>query len=149
MTGFRGSGDQLGTRRVVPDLGRDNVREHGLEPDEPGELACEVGWGPLVEQHHPWQQFPTAVRYTGVALTYNVAYVIGGLAPLAATSLYAATGTTLWTGAGMALLAVLAVTAMIFTPPEAVLDQRKNRPSPSSERPAGLGQPSSRGCGDR
>jgi hypothetical protein len=44
VTGFRGSGDQLGTRRVVPDPGRDNVREHDLEPDEPGEPACEVGW---------------------------------------------------------------------------------------------------------
>ena len=54
-----------------------------------------------------------------------------------------------WIAAGVALLAVLAVTAMIFTPPEAVLDQRKNRPSPSSERPAGLGQPAGRGCGDR
>lgn len=39
----------------------------------------------------------------------------------------------------MGPLAVLAVTAMIFTPPEAALDQRKNRPSPSSERSAGLG----------
>lgn len=35
------------------------------------------------------------------------------------------------------------------TPPEAVLDQRKNRPSPSSERPAGLGQPARRGWVDR
>lgn len=66
------------------------------------------------------EQFPTSVRYTGVALSYNLAYVIGGLAPLAATSLYAATGTTLWTGVGMALLAVLAVTAMIFTPPQRI-----------------------------
>ncbi len=49
------------------------------------------------------EQFPTAVRYMGVAVTYHLAYVTDGLAALAATALYAATGTTLCTGAGMGL----------------------------------------------
>ncbi|WP_405867909.1 MFS transporter [Streptomyces sp. NBC_01515] len=62
------------------------------------------------------EQFPAQVRYTGVGLSYGIAYVIGGLGPVAATSLYAATGTTTWTGAAMAVLAALAIAAMLLTP---------------------------------
>jgi MFS family permease len=62
------------------------------------------------------EQFPTEVRYTGVSVSYGLAYVIGGLAPLAATSLFAVTGTTWWTALGMAALAVLAIGAMALTP---------------------------------
>jgi MFS transporter, MHS family, shikimate and dehydroshikimate transport protein len=53
--------------------------------------------------------FPTEVAYTGLSLTYNLSYTIGGIAPLAAASIVAATGGILWMAAALMALAVLAL----------------------------------------
>ena len=58
------------------------------------------------------EQFPTKVRYSGVSLGYQLGSVLGGgVGPLVATAIFAATGNSLWIGAYVAGLAV--VTAVV------------------------------------
>ena len=54
--------------------------------------------------------FPVEIRYSGVALSYNLAYVLAGLAPLVAASIVAATGAITW------MVVILAVAALIAVP---------------------------------
>jgi MFS family permease len=60
--------------------------------------------------------FPVAIRYTGVSLSYNLAYVIAGLAPLATASIVAATGTVTWMVVLLALAALIAVPVAFVEP---------------------------------
>jgi MFS family permease len=60
--------------------------------------------------------FPTEVAYTGLALTYNLSYTIGGVAPLVAASIVAATGGIMWMGAALMALAVLALITALRRP---------------------------------
>lgn len=55
--------------------------------------------------------FPAKVRYSGVAVCSNLAGVVGGLVPLAATAVLTVTGDTLWPSALM-LMAIGAITAI-------------------------------------
>lgn len=56
--------------------------------------------------------FPTRVRYTAAAVTYNVAYAaFGGTAPFVATYLVSATGNELAPGMYLVVIAVLALVA--------------------------------------
>ncbi|MDL5156236.1 MFS transporter [Actinomycetospora termitidis] len=54
--------------------------------------------------------FPVEVRYSGVSLSYNLAYVLAGLAPLATASIVAATGSITW------MVVILAIAALIALP---------------------------------
>lgn len=54
--------------------------------------------------------FPVEVRYTGMALSYNLAYVLAGLAPLVAASIVASTGSITW------MVVILAVISLIALP---------------------------------
>jgi MFS family permease len=54
--------------------------------------------------------FPVEVRYSGVALSYNVAYVLAGTAPLLAATIVGSTGSITW------MVVVLAVVALIAVP---------------------------------
>lgn len=58
--------------------------------------------------------FPTNVAYTGVSLTYNLSYSIGGTAPLIAASILAGTGSMTWVGILLSTLAVIALFVAIF-----------------------------------
>jgi MHS family proline/betaine transporter-like MFS transporter len=61
--------------------------------------------------------FPTAVRYTASAVTYNVSYAIfGGTAPFVATLLIATTGSTLAPAAYIVVIAVAAFGAALSLP---------------------------------
>lgn len=62
------------------------------------------------------ETFPTEVRYTGFALSFNMANVIfGGTAPLIATSLIKATGDNLAPAYYLVFIAVIALVAMFFS----------------------------------
>lgn len=61
-------------------------------------------------------QFPVSVGYTGVALSYNLAYAMGGFAPLVAGSIVAATGSITWMVVLLAVVAFLAVPAALHRP---------------------------------
>jgi MFS family permease len=54
--------------------------------------------------------FPVAVRYSGVSLSYNLAYVLAGLAPVATASIVAGTGSVAW------MVVILTVAALIALP---------------------------------
>ncbi|WP_327068520.1 MHS family MFS transporter [Kitasatospora sp. NBC_01250] len=61
--------------------------------------------------------FPTSVRYTGAALTYNLGGVVGGAtAPLVATRLTAAYGTAAPVGWCLAVLGVASVLCLLALP---------------------------------
>lgn len=61
--------------------------------------------------------FPTAVRYTASAVTYNISYAIfGGTAPFVATFLIASTGNKLAPAIYITLIAVVAFTAALTLP---------------------------------
>jgi MHS family proline/betaine transporter-like MFS transporter len=61
--------------------------------------------------------FPTAVRYTASAVTYNVAYALfGGTAPFVATLLITKTGSNLAPAAYIVLVAVIALVAALSLP---------------------------------
>jgi MFS family permease len=53
--------------------------------------------------------FPTEVAYTGLSLTYNLSYSIGGIAPLVAASIVVATGGIFWMAIALSALSVLAL----------------------------------------
>jgi MFS family permease len=55
-------------------------------------------------------QFPVAIGYTGVALSYNLAYAVGGLAPLVAAAIVASTGSI------TLMVVILTVAALIALP---------------------------------
>ncbi len=80
-------------------------------------LACVLGTITTSAQFGPLpamlaEQFPTKVRYSGVSLGYQLGSVLGGgVGPLVATAIFAATGNSLWIGAYVAGLAV--VTAIV------------------------------------
>lgn len=59
--------------------------------------------------------FPTAVRYSGASLAYQVGSIFGGaLAPLIATALYAAYGSSIPIAAYMAGLGLISFVALLF-----------------------------------
>ncbi|MBF4476686.1 MFS transporter [Rhodococcus rhodochrous] len=59
--------------------------------------------------------FPAAVRYSGASLAYQVGSILGGaLAPMIATALYAASGTSTLIALYMALLGVISFVALLF-----------------------------------
>lgn len=61
--------------------------------------------------------FPTTVRYTASAITYNIAYaVFGGTAPLVATLLITVTGSYIMPAVYIAVIAVLALVAALSMP---------------------------------
>jgi MHS family proline/betaine transporter-like MFS transporter len=63
------------------------------------------------------EMFPTAVRYTASAITYNVAYALfGGTVPFVATLLIAKTGNSLAPAAYIVLVAVIALVAALSLP---------------------------------
>ena len=63
------------------------------------------------------ETFPTAVRYTASAVTYNVAYaVFGGTAPFVATWLIAATGDRLAPAIYITVVAAVAFVVALLTP---------------------------------
>lgn len=75
--------------------------------------------------------FPTRVRYTASAVTYNVAYaVFGGTAPFVATWLIAATGDRLAPAIYITVIAVLAFVVTLISPETA------GRPFHGSQRRA-------------
>lgn len=54
--------------------------------------------------------FPVEIRYTGMALSYNLAYVLAGLAPLVAATIVGSTGSITW------MVVILAVISLIALP---------------------------------
>lgn len=60
--------------------------------------------------------FPVEVRYTGLALSYNLAYVLAGLAPVAAAAIVAATGSITWMVIILTALALLALPVAFVRP---------------------------------
>lgn len=67
--------------------------------------------------------FPTQVRYSGFALSFNAANAfLGGTAPLVATSLIAATGNDAIPAWYLTMWAVLALIAMLMSKETAFLD---------------------------
>lgn len=59
--------------------------------------------------------FPATVRYSGASLAYQVGSILGGaLAPIIATALYAATGTSTLIAAYMAALGAISFLALLF-----------------------------------
>jgi len=56
------------------------------------------------------------VRYTGLALSYNLAYVLAGLAPLVAASIVASTGSITWMVVILAVIALIALPATFVRP---------------------------------
>lgn len=55
-------------------------------------------------------QFPIAVSYTGVAMSYNLAYALAGLSPLIAAAIVATTGSITW------MVVILVVAALLALP---------------------------------
>ncbi|WP_158839927.1 MFS transporter [Saccharothrix deserti] len=84
-------------------------------------LACALGMIVVSAQYGPLpallaEQFPTKMRYSGVSLGYQLGSVVGGgIGPIAATAIFAATGNSLWVGAYVAGLAVLTIIAALAT----------------------------------
>jgi metabolite-proton symporter len=73
--------------------------------------------------------FPTAVRYTGASLTFNLAGILGGsLAPYIATDLAAARGIA-YVGYYLSAAAAVTLTAQLLL-------NRRRQPHPASERSA-------------
>lgn len=59
--------------------------------------------------------FPTNVRYTGSAIAYNVASILGAsLAPTIALALWQPDGTIVWVGLYLTLAAIVTVVALFF-----------------------------------
>ncbi|MEJ2854902.1 MULTISPECIES: MFS transporter [unclassified Saccharothrix] len=84
--------------------------------------------------------FPTRVRYSGASLGYQLSAIVGGgLAPLIATSLYAATGTSLSTAVYLAVICLVSLVAIVFVPEthRADLDD----PTPRTMPPQEVAQP--------
>jgi MHS family proline/betaine transporter-like MFS transporter len=72
--------------------------------------------------------FPTQVRYSGFALSFNAANAfLGGTAPLVATSLIAATGNDAIPAWYLTMWAVLALIAMLMSKETAFLDLKDDR----------------------
>jgi MFS family permease len=69
-------------------------------------------------------QFPIGVAYTGVSLCYNLAYALGGLAPLVAGAIVAATGSIAW------MVVILAVTTVAALPVAFVQPRREALAAP-------------------
>ncbi|WP_441250601.1 MFS transporter [Kitasatospora sp. McL0602] len=123
-----GCSDRLGRRRVLQLAGAAAVFWSLLlfpllETGRPSLVALGIGgamavlgclFGPIAA-YLP-ELFPTQVRYTGVALTYNLGGVVGGAtAPLVATRLTAAYGTAQpvgWYLAGIGLVSLLCLWAL-------------------------------------
>jgi MFS family permease len=88
-------------------------------PDAAVFLACSLGMLALSVQYGPLpallsEQFPTALRYTGVSIAYQSASVFGGaLAPIIGTALVAGTGFSLWVGVYIACMAILSLIAAL------------------------------------
>lgn len=62
------------------------------------------------------EQFPTTVRYTGMALSFNIATIIGGgITPLITTSLIESTGNVLWPAFILIFAAVVSLITLAFT----------------------------------
>lgn len=86
------------------------------------------------------ETFPTAVRYTASAVTYNVAYALfGGTAPFVATWLIAATGDRLAPAFYITIIAALAFVVALLTPetaPRGPLGGKRARRAGPQARPA-------------
>jgi MHS family proline/betaine transporter-like MFS transporter len=77
----------------------------------PNPIVQAVGYSTYAEQ------FPTAVRYTGLSLSFNIATILGGgITPLIATSLIASTGNVLWPAFIVICTSAVALVTLIFTP---------------------------------
>ncbi|MDH2312400.1 MFS transporter [Methylobacterium brachiatum] len=85
------------------------------------------------------ETFPTKVRYTASAITYNVAYaVFGGTAPFVATLLIAATDNRLAPAIYITLVAGLALVVALLTPETAGRPfQPGDDPAPNEDQPVG------------
>ncbi len=85
------------------------------------------------------ESFPTEVRYTGFALTFNAANaLLGGTAPFICTWLIAETGSVLAPAWYLAAISVLALGAMIAAKGVSFLPTAKddlNRPAQGSQQP--------------
>lgn len=85
-------------------------------------VACVVAVITVSAQYGPLpallsDQFPTRIRYSGVSLGYQLGNVVGGgLAPVLATAIFAASGSSLLVGAYLAGMALLALVAVACTP---------------------------------
>jgi MFS transporter, MHS family, proline/betaine transporter len=85
--------------------------------------------------------FPTAVRYTTSAVTYNVAYALfGGTVPFVATLLIVSTGTSLAPAGYIVLISVIALLAALSLPETSKLSlgETNTRTDPRSSSAAGL-----------
>ncbi|GAB3617786.1 MFS transporter [Okibacterium endophyticum] len=61
-------------------------------------------------------QFPVDVGYTGVALSYNLAYAIGGCVPLVAAAILASTGSIAGLVVILAIIAAIAIPVALSNP---------------------------------
>ena len=78
-------------------------------------IAVSAQYGPLPALLS--DQFPTRIRYSGVSMGYQLGNVVGGgLAPVVATAIFTASGSSLLVGAYLAGMAVLALVAVALTP---------------------------------
>ncbi|OXM75233.1 MULTISPECIES: MFS transporter [Amycolatopsis] len=85
-------------------------------------VACVVAVITVSAQYGPLpallsDQFPTRIRYSGVSLGYQLGNVVGGgLAPVVATAIFTASGSSLLVGVYLAGMALLALVAVALTP---------------------------------
>jgi len=93
-------------------------------------LACILGVTVNSAQYAPLpslmsDQFPIRVRYTGVSLGYQLGNVVGGgFAPVVAVALFAATRSSMAIGYYLAIMAVLTIVSIVFTPKATAEDLR-------------------------
>ncbi|MFC4565481.1 MFS transporter [Nocardiopsis mangrovi] len=93
-------------------------------------LACCLAVTVVSAQYGPLpallaELFPTRVRYSGISVGYQVGNVIGGgLAPIAATALFATAGGSGAVGVYLAGMALLATLAVLLTPETSARDLR-------------------------
>ncbi len=85
-------------------------------------VACVVTVITVSAQYGPLpallsDQFPTRIRYSGVSLGYQLGNVVGGgLAPVVATAIFTASGSSPLVGVYLAGMALLALVAVALTP---------------------------------
>ncbi|GAA1756748.1 MULTISPECIES: MFS transporter [Streptomonospora] len=94
-------------------------------------LACTLAVIVVSAQYGPLpallaELFPTRVRYSGISAGYQLGNVVGGgLAPIAATALFAAQGGSAAVGLYLAGMALLATLAVLLTPETSARDLRR------------------------
>lgn len=81
------------------------------------------------------QQFPARVRYTGISLAYQLGSIVGGgIAPITATAIFAATGASIWIGVYMAAANVVMFGCALLLRHRTTHDRGAPRDIAASER---------------